>query len=142
MVNSFINSQQGNTQLSEKDIFSIKRMRTPNSTRLQDNILNLTQELPQYTDHSQSAKVYNLASFFEKAGIKKINFLAGFKPYAATLAAGFAVIALSSTLWLPSPQNDQLVVDGFDALSVEQLAEEIEWQDLMLLQDELAFAGL
>jgi hypothetical protein len=129
-------------QLTEQDVLSIKRMRTPSSTRLQNNILNLTQELPQYTDQSVGANVYNLASLFEKVGIKKVNFWRNFKPYAATVAAGFAVIALSSSLWLPN-QNDQLiVVDSLDTLSVEQLAEEIEWQDLMLLQDELAFAGL
>ncbi len=142
MINSFIKNQKNNTQLTEQELLSIKRMRTPSSARLQNDIVKLTQNLPQYTDSVEGAKVYSLASFLEKSGMKDINFWHGFKPYAATLAAGFAVIALSSTLWLPSSQSDQLLVDDFATLSVEQLAEEIVWQDLMLLQDELAFAGL
>lgn len=142
MVNSIKQNQQNSTQLTEQEMLNIKRMRTPSSARLQDNILNLTQELPQYTNQLVGAEVHDMSSFLDKVGVlKKVNFWSGFKPYAATIAAGFVVIALSSTLWMPT-QNDQLTVDGFEALSVERLADEIEWQDLMLLQDELAFAGL
>ena len=128
-------------QFDEQNVLDIKRMRVPNSARLQNNILNLTQELPQYTDQPVGAQIYNLTSLLNKVGIRKINFWNGLTPYAATLAAGLAAIALSSSLWLPS-QHDQLAVDNLEGLSVEQLAEEIEWQDLMLLQDELGFAGL
>lgn len=142
MINSINNNQPKDSPLTEQDVLNVKRVRVPNSARLQNNILKLTQALPQYTDQSEAAKVYDLSAFFEKVGFKKIDFWRGFKPYAATLAVGFAVIALSSTLWLPSQNDPLVVIDEFSTLTAEQLADEIEWQELMLLQDELVFAGL
>jgi hypothetical protein len=130
-----------NKQLTEDDVLSIERLRTPESTRLQKNILQLTQSLPQYTGRYEVAQVYSLETFFDKVGLKKVNFWSLIKPYAATVAAGLAVVALSSTLWLPT-QDDALIVTDINSLTSEQLADEIAWQDLMLLNDELAFAGL
>ena len=147
MIDSIENKRQINDPYGEKDgekdVLSIKRMRTPSSLRLKENILNLTEELPQYTSKPIGAEVYNISSFFSKVGINKPSYWNGLKPYIATVAAGFAVIAISSNFWLPT-QNDVTLVDSFayETLTVEQLEKEIEWQDLMLLQDELAFAGL
>lgn len=129
-----------NRQFSEEDVLSIERTPVPSSSQLQKNIIKLTKELPQYTDNTGLATVYNLSAFLDKVGLKKHSFSIGFKPYAASIAAGFAVIALSSTLWMPS-QNEQIVED-YTSMNAEKLAEEIEWQDLMLLNDEIAFAGL
>lgn len=136
-----VSKMNSKRDLTENEVLGIQRMRIPSSARLQNNILELTQELPQYTDQSVGADVYSLTQIFEKVGLKRANFWSGMKPYAATLAAGFAVITLSSNLWLTS-ENDPATVDAFADLSVEQLAKEIVWQDLMLMQDELAFAGL
>ncbi|MDB4511969.1 hypothetical protein N9060_00760 [Arenicella sp.] len=136
-----ISSKNNEHQLSQQDVLDIKRMRIPNSTRLQKNIRNLTDELPQYTDKPVGARVYNLAGLLDKVGFKNVNVRNSYKPYAATIAAGIAVIVVSFSLWSPT-QNDQIAVANLDSLSDQQLAEEIEWQDLMLLQDELGFAGL
>ena len=137
-----VSKMNKNNNLTESEVLDIQRMRIPSTTRLQNNILELTQELPQYTDQTVGADVYSLTQLFDKVGLKRASFWNTMKPYAASLAAGFAVIALSSSLWLPSQNDSILTVDAFAELSVDQLAEEIVWQDLMLLQDELAFAGL
>lgn len=136
-----VNKIKYNSQVNDQDVLALKRMRTPSTDRLQSSIIDLTKELPQYTDQDSSSKVYNLSAFLDKVGLSEFSFWNSFKPYAATLAAGFAVIALSSSLWMPT-QNDPVAADAFADLSTEQLADEIVWQDLMLLQDELAFAGL
>ena len=106
MIDSIENKRQNNAPYSakdgDKDLLSIKRMRTPSSRQLKKNILNLTEELPQYTSKPIGAEVYNISAFFSKVGINKLSYWRGLKPYTATVAAGFAVIAISSSFWLPT----------------------------------------
>ena len=136
--------------LTEQDVLSIERVSVPDSTQLQNNILRLTEELPQYIEQTGASKIYNLSNIVDKTGIKK-GFFAMFEPYAGAVAAGLLVVILSSTFSLPDhllSGNDQAVlIDDYtlmspELMSPEQLENEIEWQEMMLLNDEIAFLEL
>ena len=54
----------------------------------------------------------------------------------------FLITPLSSTQERQLANDDSMEINKVTELSAEQLAAELEWQSLMLLQDEYAFAGL
>lgn len=124
---------------TEQEVLDIERNTVLDSAPLQARIVKITQDLPQYTEQNEVAKVYHLSVFLDKMGLKKRSLSMNFKPYAASIAAGLAVIAISSTL-LTTPVSEEPSVTDFSQMSSDQLAEEIEWQSIMLLNDELAFS--
>jgi len=131
------NNQPVEQKMSEQDVLAIARINTPSSKKVQANILQLTQELPQYTNFKQSATVYNVNGFWDSLSNN-------YKSIAATLLAGATIVAISSSL-LKTPEasiSDIADSHSVENVSAEQLAAELEWQDWILLQDEFAFAAL
>jgi len=135
--------------LSSDEVLSIERIRVPQSAPLQDSIIAETRGMPQSTPRYKTAKD-------QRRHYWTSSILSGSRPrsYAVSL---IAVMILSAFLWLSTPvsqQSDEGLVatsevieqnsqqNGFMTLNHDQLTDELVWQDLMLMEDELAFASL
>lgn len=122
----------------------------PDTKRLQQNILAETLGLEQEIERGTERRNTQI-------GVKPVTRFFDFlsQPLVASLAAGLAIFAIAITLWSPnlsthqdlssegisSVNNTKVVFDNRLSLS-ELSAEEIEFQELILLEDELMFAQL
>ena len=143
--------------LLEQNILDVDRINAPDSKKLQANILQLTQELPQYTSVKQAVKVYDGDKFLNNVSLSAFGLIVrdlknGFNNNYKAVAASFVAVLMLLSLFLITPlsstqesqlaNDDSMEINKVTELSAEQLAAELEWQSLMLLQDEYAFAGL
>ncbi|NNC98685.1 MAG: hypothetical protein HKN85_00745 [Gammaproteobacteria bacterium] len=143
-------------QISEDRLLGIKRFDVPCTAQLEEKILQLSAGMPQARENLKGdigQKQRPWSGFFpglialikgaeHSAGNKTISGF--FNPFAARLAAGVTITALVLTIIVgipvtPVPENsaDEIYASGY-----EQIGQELLWQDLMLMQDELAFAEL
>jgi hypothetical protein len=117
----------------------------PDTQKLQQNILAATEGLEQ--------EVENKSQLTEaQTGVRSITRFFDFlsRPVLVGLAASIAMIAITVSVWSPILNNNQDItsVDNantvFDnGLSLSELsADELEFQELILLEDELMFAQL
>lgn len=127
----------------------------PDTKRLQQNILAETLGLEQEIERGTERRNTQI-------GVKPVTRFFDFlsQPLVASLAAGLAIFAIAITLWSPnlsthqdlssegissegisSVNNTKVVFDNRLSLS-ELSAEEIEFQELIMLEDELMFAQL
>ena len=127
----------------------------PDTKRLQQDILAETQGLDQEIEKNPERRG---AQTVVKPRARFFDFLS--QPVIAAMAAGLAIIAIAVSLWSPNLSTSQdLVGTGISGgdissvdnakvvfnsgLSLSELSlEEIEFQELILLEDELMFAQL
>lgn len=120
---------------SDKQILDIEsavqRTKVPDTMNLQNTILQATATMPQSASLTQKqSRWQSVKSMFRV------------KPYLMTggsLMAFCAVLTLSVLLFVPN--NPATVVEVADN-NEHLLSDELVWQDLMLIHDELAFNDL
>lgn len=129
---------QHKTRQDSTEILNVERAPVPDSTALQQQILQVTEQLPQYVGESELADVYHGEKRFAQA---RQSFASRFTllPSAGALVAGAAVIILSLTLWTPKAPFG---VDETAELSTTLIMDELVLQDVILMSDEMAFATL
>jgi len=121
---------------SESVLENYPRGNVPDTQRLQKNILAVTQGMPQSPAQTvpQTAKIFNFVR----------------QPMMVGMAASIAAVAVVFSFWSPQMSTepsanivDNKVIVTEDNPSLTELSlDELEFHELMLLQDELVFAQL
>ena len=119
-------------QIPQSEVFDVARIAVPDAELLKTNILAATEGLSQ-----QSASEPDSQSLGRKKPRWVVNPWWVF-PATASVAIFMVVAMLSNT---PLPSQTEGVLEYEDLYSVNepsQLVDELAWQDMMLMQDELA----
>jgi len=147
---------KSNATMTEQDVFAIKRAGVPNSSALQQRILTETEGMEQsLTIDVVEQKASNQNKRKEKSGGQ--GFWSGLslvftqRPLGSSVAllAVVAIMTISLAPLMPVIPEDSMdqasetvAATSFTVEIPDQTSHELEWYDLMFMQDELAFAGL
>ena len=120
--------------------FSVDRHAAPDCEDLQLRIVAETQNLPQSISEHERSTVANFASALKKFLQKFFSV----KPIALVGLAAVAAFSLNSILPMPTPGfvGSTGIVPSPEQVTTESQMDQLAWDDLLLLQDELAFAEL
>ena len=135
MTNS-TNTSRRNPPLDPLDT---RRMTVPSTTALQRRILAASRNLRQAADtvnNDDRGIGRSIGLYFRKWG--------ALQPLAMGAVAGVAALAVGSVIWLSQPGSSTVTLANqpLAVQSVEQDMDDLAWEDLLLMQDELDFANL
>lgn len=128
--------------LNQQEFLNLARAEVPGSDALQQSILQTTRAMPQQippfevsqTNAKSAWRIHDL--LFSTAAWRGLS-------APATVIAGVVIMAVSIALFVPLKTPREAVVSdgGLQQLELSQIADEDElvWQELLLMQDELAF---
>ena len=124
-------ADETNRQERASNSFDIKRQAVPDCTQLQINIINEAKKITQSTSIKNNRVVFNLSKR-QVNGIYQrfVDRAIRFQPLAITIAIFSLIIVFSPNQVIHTSSN---LIDPIDQTT---------WEELWLMQDELAFAEL